>query len=106
MMREPTPGLRPFRNKTKDVAKVFLVIPAGDVVEVSDDVAAQLGRDFAPVELFDDSAPLDEVEDNSAPLDEVEDIDALDDVAGITGVAIGELAEGSAKPARRRKSTD
>lgn len=36
------PGLRRLKNDSHDVAKVALTIPAGDVVEVSDDVAAQL----------------------------------------------------------------
>ena len=41
-MRTPTPGLRRFVNNSQDVAKVQLVIPPGDELEVSDAVAAQL----------------------------------------------------------------
>ncbi len=48
-MNTPTPGLRRLFNKSNDVAKVSLVIPAGDEVVVSDYVAEQLGAAFGPL---------------------------------------------------------
>lgn len=41
-MKPPTPGLRRLVNDSHDVAKVSLVVPPGDELEVSEDVAAQL----------------------------------------------------------------
>lgn len=43
-LRPIVPGLRVMVNPSHDVAKVSLVIPAGDLVSVSDEVAAQLER--------------------------------------------------------------
>lgn len=48
------PGVR-LRNKTNAVAKVSLAVPAGDELEVSETVAAQLGGQFEPIET---GAPL------------------------------------------------
>lgn len=45
----PTPGLRPFVNKSNHAAKVSLVVPVGEALSVSDAVARQLGPDFAEV---------------------------------------------------------
>ena len=45
------PGLRQFHNKSNDVAKVSLVIPAGDGIAVSEYVAAQLGPAFIEGEV-------------------------------------------------------
>lgn len=41
-LKTPTPGLRSIRNFGNDVAKVQVVIPAGDELTVSEDVAGQL----------------------------------------------------------------
>jgi hypothetical protein len=41
-MKAPRGGLRPLHNRRHSVAKVELRVPAGGVVEVQDDVAAQL----------------------------------------------------------------
>ncbi len=51
------PGLRPFWNKTNDVAKIGLAVPAGDQIMVSDDVAAQLGVAFAEGEAPSEPGP-------------------------------------------------
>lgn len=42
----PTPALRRFVNRSNGVAKFGLVVQPGHEVEVSDDVAAQLPREF------------------------------------------------------------
>lgn len=48
-MTPPTPGLRQLFNKSNDVAKVQLVVPAGDEIHVTDYVAGQLPSGaFAP----------------------------------------------------------
>jgi len=58
-MRPPRSGLRPIHNRTQDVAKVELRVPAGGTVSVQDDVAAQLlatgafGEGAAPAGLLD-----------------------------------------------------
>ncbi len=57
-MNAPTPGLRPLFNRTNGVAKVAVAVPAGDVVHVSDEVAAQLLASGAFRE-GDASAPAD-----------------------------------------------
>jgi len=41
-LNEPIPGLRPLFHNSNQPTKVTLVIPAGDELAVSDDVAAQL----------------------------------------------------------------
>lgn len=41
-LNEPKPGLRVLRNRSNDVAKISLVVPAGDELQVSDYVADQL----------------------------------------------------------------
>jgi hypothetical protein len=47
-MKIPIPGLRPLFNNAKAVTKVSLAVQPGDVLIVSDDVAAQLeGSDVA-----------------------------------------------------------
>ncbi len=48
-MNQINPQLRPLFNKSKQAAKVELVIQPGDELAVSADVAAQLGAQFAPV---------------------------------------------------------
>jgi hypothetical protein len=51
-LRPIVPGLRVMVNPSHDVGKVSLVVPAGDVLEVSDGVAAQLERQgFRGVEV-------------------------------------------------------
>lgn len=41
-MKPPVPGLRRFRNNSKQVAKVEIHVAPGDELEVSDDLGAQL----------------------------------------------------------------
>jgi len=43
-LRPVNPGLRVMVNRGNDVAKVSLVVPSGDRLEVSDEVAGQLER--------------------------------------------------------------
>ena len=49
-----------LRNISNDVAKVQLVVAAGDELEVSEDVAAQLAHQGAP---FREAAPASKAED-------------------------------------------
>ena len=42
MLKPVVKGLRPIHNRSNDVAKTSLVVPAGDTLVVSDAVAAQL----------------------------------------------------------------
>jgi len=42
MLKPVVKGLRPIHNRSNDVAKTSLVVPAGDTLIVSDAVAAQL----------------------------------------------------------------
>lgn len=56
-MKPPSPGLHRFVNDSRDVAKVQLVIPAGDELEVSDAVAAQLPGNFKDPAVVPESPP-------------------------------------------------
>jgi molybdopterin-guanine dinucleotide biosynthesis protein A len=66
-MREPIPGLRPLFNKTKQPAKVAIVIAPGDQVFASDDVAEQLLA--ARVGMADGIAP-EPPDEPAEPVDE------------------------------------
>ena len=95
-MKTPTPGLRPFVNRTNDVAKIAIAVPAGDELHVSPEVAVQLGAAFAAA---DDSTKADQAAERAEAallsLDEEKVIEA----AGPELVA--EPAE--VKPAKRGK---
>lgn len=54
MLKQPTPGLRKLHNKTKQPAKVEIVVDPYDELEVSAEVAAQLE---ASGQFGDGSAP-------------------------------------------------
>lgn len=41
-MNAPTPGLKRLRHNANSPKRVELIVPAGDELEVSDEVAAQL----------------------------------------------------------------
>jgi hypothetical protein len=79
-LREVRPGLRVI-NKSNHVSKVSLNVAAGDELEVSEDVAAQLAAqnlDFVSTD-HDDAAkapqyppPVEEPETEEAPAEEVE----------------------------------
>jgi hypothetical protein len=43
-LNDPVPGLRSMVNPSHDVAKVSLVVPAGETVDASEYVAEQLER--------------------------------------------------------------
>lgn len=49
-LKPPTPGLRRLRNFSNDIARVQVVVPSGDELEVSEEVAAQLPQEFRPVD--------------------------------------------------------
>ncbi|HEX6968105.1 MAG TPA: hypothetical protein VF174_04725 [Micromonosporaceae bacterium] len=42
VLREPVPGLRRIHHNANSPKRVELIVPAGDVLEVSEQVAAQL----------------------------------------------------------------
>lgn len=68
-LRPPVPGLRQMHNKSNDVAKVSLVIPAGDPITVSEYVAGQLGSAFADglPAVTGDAASITEATDADTP---------------------------------------
>lgn len=67
-MKTPTPGLRRLFNKSHAVAKVYIVVPPGDELVVSEDVAAQLlAEDAAFIAAEDvDQKHLDAIAANKA----------------------------------------
>lgn len=76
-MTPPTPGLRPLWNKSNTAVRVEIIVAAGDTLEVSDDVAAQLPASFAPVLSLDEARAA---EDAPLPVPEpvVEDAPAAE----------------------------
>lgn len=59
-LRPPSAGLRQFHNKSNDVAKIQILVPAGDAIAVTDYVASQLTSAFtegeAPKPVADEPA--------------------------------------------------
>jgi hypothetical protein len=47
MLKQPTPGLKRVHNRTKQAAKLQVNVAPYDELEVSDDIAAQLGPEFS-----------------------------------------------------------
>jgi len=56
-MKSPVPGLRRVRYDAVSVAKISLTVQPGDVLDVSDDVAAQLFAASAQFKDGDAPAP-------------------------------------------------
>lgn len=65
-----TPGLRRFRNDSKQVAKVDLHVRPGDELEVSEDVAAQLEAASTAFKPADGLPPFPDLTAAPAPADE------------------------------------
>ncbi len=85
--------IRPrLRNISNDVAKVQIIVPAGDEIEVSEDVAAQIAHQRAP--LVDTSAPASGPKVTEAP---AEDLPAE--------VAEEPSLEEHAKPSSRKRAS-
>lgn len=99
-MNPITPGLRPLFNKSKQPAKVQIVVQPGDELAVSDDVAGQLGAEFAPV---GDTSKEDAAAARAAAAGEAEAAPV-----GETGTEVVEFDEPvtvePVKPKRARKS--
>ena len=78
-MKTPTPGLRPFVNRTNDVAKITIAVSSGDELHVSPEVAVQLGAAFAAA---DDTTKADQAAERAEAallsLDEARAIEATD----------------------------
>lgn len=59
-LREPAPGLRRVRHNANSPKRVELIVPAGDELEVSEEVAAQLQAadpHFQPVDELAEQQP-------------------------------------------------